>query len=196
MKLSSRCGFTLSEFLIIASIMIIAITISLQSFVALNKDYKVLIGYLSSYLKGREAIDKISKDCRSAVQVMDSYSGYTTTDDCLVLKVPSIDASGNIIDVNNAFDYIIYRILGQDLWKTVIPGASSSRTAVNAVLKESVESLYMACDGTPLSSVAHKSTVMHLTLWLSIVETVLGKDYRIIPGTTVKLMNYEWEYVR
>ena len=59
MKLSSRCGFTLSEFLIIASIMIIAITISLQSFVALNKDYKVLIGYLSSYLKGREAIDKI-----------------------------------------------------------------------------------------------------------------------------------------
>ncbi len=189
-------GFTLTEFLVVTFIELIAVAIAVQAFVALNQDYKVLMSYLGSYLKGREAIDLISKDCRIAIRVMDAYSGYTTADNCIVLKVPSIDASGNIIDVNHRFDYIVYRLQGGDLWKTVIPGSGSSRAAYNDVFKKSIESLALAHDGTSFSAIAHKSTITHLTLWVSIVETILGKAYRVIPGTTVKLMNYEWEFVR
>lgn len=189
-------GFTLTEFLVVALINIIAIVIAIQVFTALNKDYKVLMTYLGSYLKGREVIDIISKDCRIAVRVLDSHAGYTTTTSSLVLKVPSIDSSRNIIDVNHEFDYIIYRIDDGDLWKTVIPGSNSSRSTYDNVLKKSIESLYMARDGVPLSDIAHKTTITHLTIWVSIVETILGREYRINPGTTVKLMNYEWEFVR
>ena len=114
------------------------------------------MSYLGSYLKGREMIDHVSKDCRMGIRIMDTYEGYTTTNNTLVLKVPSVDASGNIIDVNNEFDYIIYRIQNQDLWKIVFPGSSSSRLAYNDVLKKSIESLYMACDGVPLSDISHK----------------------------------------
>lgn len=193
---NKQSGFTLMEFLVAIFICIIAIFMAVQLSISLNKDYRVLVSYLGSYLKGREMIDRISKDCRIAIRVMDSYGGYVTTDNCLVLKLPSIDASGNIVDVNNEFDYVIYRIQNADLWKTVVPGSSSSRPAYNNVLKKSIESLYMAYDGVPLSNVPHKSSCTYITLWVSIAETILGKQYSVNPGTTVKLMNYEWEFIR
>ena|SRR3989338_9323467 len=192
----ARKGFSLVEVMVAAFIMVIVMVVVFEAFIYINKNAKILTTYLSSYLKGREAIDFISKDVRMASRVMDAYAGYVTADDCLALKVPSIDASGNIIDVNNEFDYIIYRIDTGDLWKTVIPAASSSRSAFNGVFKKAVESLYMSHAGTGLSSITHKSTVTYLTLWAGIAGDVLGKSYGITTGTTVKLMNYEWEYVR
>ena len=192
----NKNGFTAAEFLIVSFIVLLVIGIISQIFISINKDYKVIMSYLTSYLKGREVIDIVSKDCRMAIRIMDSYSGYTTTNSSLVLKVPSIDSAGNVIDVNHKFDYIIYRIINGDLWKTVIPGPDSARTAYDNVLKKAIESLYMARDGTGLSDIVYKSSVTHLTIWISISETILGKDYRVNPGTTVKLMNYEWEYVR
>lgn len=193
---NKKKAFSLVEFLFVIAIFMVAAAISTQIFLSINKDFKVLISYLGSYLKGREAIDLISKDCRIAIRVMDDYAGHTTTDSCLVLKVPSIDASRDIVDVNNEFDHIIYRIYDGDLWKTVMPGSNSSRLAYNGVLKKSMESLYVTRDGTPLSGIEHKSSITRLTLRVSVAETILGKEYRVTPGTTAKLMNYEWEFVR
>ena len=196
MKRTDKRGFTLAELLIAAFIMTIAMVVIFEAFIGINKNARILMAYLGSYLKGREAIDVISKDSRIAVRVLDNFAGYVTTDDCLILKVPSIDAAGNIIDVNNEFDYIIYRINNNDLWKTVIPGTNSARPAYDGVFKKNIESLYISCAGTGLSGIPHKSSVTYLTLWAAISEDILGKDYRINTGTTVKLMNYEWEYVR
>lgn len=184
------------ELLIVTLINLAVIAVIVQVTVSLNQDYKVLMSYLSSYIKGREMIDIISKDCRMAIRVLDSYGGYATTTSSIVLKVPSIDFSGNIIDVNSEFDYIIYRINNQDLWKTVIPGSASSRPEYDGALKKSIESLHIEYSGSPLSGIAHKSSITRLTLWVSVAEIILGKVHRINPGTTVKLMNYEWEFVR
>lgn len=189
-------GVTLAELLIATFIAILVIVISLEVSISMNKNAKILIAYLGSYLRGREVIDIISKDCRIAIRVMDYFAGYVTTDDCLVLKVPSIDSLGNIIDVNHEFDHIIYRIDNGDLWKTVMPGVNSSRPAYDGIFKKNIESLYVSSAGQGLSSIAHKSSVTYLVLWAAIAEDVLGKPYRVSTGTTVKLMNYEWEYVR
>lgn len=196
MRRDTKNGFTMVELLIASFIVMLAVVITINAFMFINKNSRVVLSYLNSYLKGREAIDAISKDCRIAIRVMDTHAGYTTTDNCLVLKVPSVDASGDIIDVNKEFDYIIYWINNGDLWKQVIPGAASSRQAYNNAFKKSVESFYMAVDGTAMSSVAHKSAITHLTIWVSVAETFLGQYYRVNPGTTVKLMNYEWRFVR
>ncbi|GEM_PF-4348158 len=189
-------AFTFVELIFAMVITVVVISIAAQLTMTLNKDVKILISYLGSYMKGREAIDIISKDCRMGIRVMDSYSGYTTADNCLVLKVPSIDASGNIVDINKYYDYIVYRIYNGDLCKVVLPGSQSARAAFNGVLKKSVQSMLITFGSIPLSSVAHKSTITRVTMWLSISETILGKIYQVSPGTTVKLMNYEWEYVR
>ncbi len=195
MRLNKK-AFTFIELMIAMFLVVIAISLSFQAFISLNKDYKIITSYLSSYLKGREAIDAVAKDCRIAAMVMDSFSTYTTTTSCLILRVPSVDTNGDIIDVNNEFDYIIYKIVNGNLWKTVFPGTASARQAQNAIFKKSIDSLYLTSSGTPLSNIPHKSSITQLTIRVSAVEVFLGKDYRLTPGTTVKLMNYEWEFVR
>ncbi len=189
-------GFVLAEIVVSVLIVMLALGMSAQLFMLLNQDYKVMVSYLSSYVKGREIIDLISKDTRIAIRVMDSYGGYTTTDNCLVLKMPSITSSGDIININKDFDYIIYRLIGGNLWKIVLPGANSSRTAYNNIVKKNIESLSLTSDDIPFSSIPHKTSITHLTMQVSISETFMGRDYRVNPGTTIKLMNYEWEFVR
>lgn len=191
-----KSGTTLIEFLLVISIFVITVVMVFQVFAALNKEYKVLVSYLSSYLKGREAIDRISKDCRVATRVMDSFGAYTTTNDSLVLKLPSVDASRNIIDVNNEFDYVIYRIQAGDLWMIIIPGGLSAREAFNGILRKSMQSLSITSYGTPLVSIPYKSSITALTMQVVVAETILGTEYKVEPGTTVKLMNYEWRFVR
>ena len=189
-------GISLTEFLVVFAIFLTVSVGAIQAYMFLSKSFYIMRLYLTFYLKGRETIDFISKDCRVAIRVMDTYGAYTTTDDNLILKMPSIDSSGDIIDINNEFDYMVYRIAGNDLMKTVIPGSASSRPAYDGVFKENIQSLYITYDGTPLSSVTNKSSIKHLTLSASIGETVMGTNYQINPGTTIKLMNYEWEFVR
>lgn len=197
MRTKERRAFTLSEFLIVTFLEAAIIAMTIQAFVSLNKDSHILMSYLGSYLKGREAIDIISKDCRMAVRLVDSYGGYTTSTSCLVLKVPSIDASGAIIDVNNEFDYVIYELnINGDLANIVIPGSSSARPAENKILQEAIKSFFVSRDGVPLADITHKSSITHVTLTLLISEKILGRDYVIQPGTTVKFMNYDWGSVR
>lgn len=189
-------GFSISELLITLFIAILAISIALQVFVLLNKNYQVVATYLTSYVKGRQALDIISKDCRMAIRVPDSLGSYTTTTSCLILKVPSIDSSRNIIDINNRFDHIIYRLYNGDLWKIVIPGTGSARAAQNKIFERSAETFTVSSDGALLSDIPHKSVITHLDISITISEVLRGKTYDITPGTTVKLMNYEWEFVR
>ncbi len=189
-------GFSLPEFLITLVIVILTITLSVQVFISLNYDYQVITTYLTSYIKGRQVLDILSKDCRIAIRILDSFAGYTTATDCLVLKVPSIDSSHNIIDINSDFDHIIYRLYNGDLWKIIIPGTGSARTAQNKIFEKSAESFTVSSNGVLLSNVLHKSLITHITIGITLAEIFRGKVYRITPGTTVKLMNYEWEFVR
>lgn len=196
MKRKGTQGFTIVELSVAILIVMLAMGIALQALVSMNKDYRILVAYVVSLIKGREIIDRISKDCRMAVRVMDNYATYTTTDSSFILKVPSVDSPGNIIDVNNEFDYIIYRLEGADLWKIVIPGSKSARSAQSSVFKKGINQFHLAFGGQPLSGIPHKSAITHITMWMGISDFVMGKEYKITPGTTVKLMNYEWEFVR
>ncbi len=193
---SYKKGISLTDLLIAVFIVILTITLSVQAFIALNYNYQTIANYLTSYIKGRQALDIISKDCRIAIRIPDSFAGYTAATNCLILKVPSIDSSHNIIDIDNNFDHRIYRLYNGSLWKIVIPQTGSARAPQNKIFEKSVESFTVSSDGVLLSGIAHKSSITHITIDISVAEIFRGKTYRITPGTTVKLMNYEWEYVR
>jgi len=188
-------AFTLMELMIAILILALVISLSIEVFISVNYDYQKIAMYLNFYIKGRHAVDIISKDCRTAIRIMDSYSGYTTSNTCLVLKVPSIDSMKNIININKNFDYIIYRSYNGDLWKIVIPGTGSSRPAQNKIFERS-ESFNLSYNGSPVSSIAHKSTMPHVTITITVSQSIRGQVYSVTPGTTVKLMNYEWGFVR
>jgi len=193
---NKKRGLTLIELMIVIVINLLVIIVVVNLSVTMNQNYKIATSYLNSCLKGREAIDIMSCDVRMAIRVMDNYSVYISSTNCLVLKVPSVNSDRNILDVNEKFDYCIYRINNGDLWKTVIPGPASSRPATDGPLEKSIKSLNITFNGAPLSDIAHKSVITHVTINISIAETMLGKEYSITPGTTIKLMNYEWEFIR
>jgi len=196
MTATKKKAGALIELMITVTIFLIVIAAMTQTIMSMNQNYKILAGYLTNYLKGRHVIDFIAKDIRMAIRVMDEYGAYASTTNCLVLKVPSLDATGDIVEVNNEFDYVIYKIEGDDLKKIVIPGAMSARTACDKVFEKAIKSLYCSHQGNAISSVPNKSVITELNLRVSLSEIVLGKEYQIDPGTSVKLMNYEWEFVR
>src|SRR3989338_4727844 len=175
MMIRRKRAFVLAELLTAVFITLLMMIIAIELFMSISKNSQILMAYLNCYLKGREVVDIVSRDCRMASRVMDGYAGYMTTDDCLVLKVPSVDESGDIIDVNAEFDYVIYRLNGADLWKTVIPAAASARDPYDGVFKKDIESFYVSSAGAGLSDITHKSSVTYLTLWMAISKDILGK---------------------
>lgn len=88
----------------------------------------------------------ISESARGAMEVLSSYTVngtvYTSSDDELVLKLPAVDGSGDII--TDSYDYIAFYRDGTDATKTfsdIEPDASSYRfsgqklvTAYNEVM--------------------------------------------------------------
>ncbi len=92
----------------------------------------VLIGVLSLFISGqqyiisqdarvdaieesRNPLELIARDIKEAVEVFSGSvtidgNSYTTSPNCLVLKIPSIDVNGYIIDIDNEFDYIAYSL--------------------------------------------------------------------------------------
>ena len=60
----------------------------------------------------RYPVQWLTRDINSAVQVEPelSFDGakYTTSEDCLILKVPAVDGANRILNIDAYFDYIIY----------------------------------------------------------------------------------------
>jgi len=65
--------------------------------------------------KSRYPLALIARDVKSAIQVVAAWGSYTTSSNTLVLEVPAVDSSGLIIDVDSAWDHVIYRVFERKL---------------------------------------------------------------------------------
>ncbi len=129
----------------------IAITVALLTFAilfyvtfTLQTNVNIASGLLGMSEKGRLAVNYISQDIREAKAVRSSYGSYSTGGDTLILDVPSIDGSGNIIDPDTKFDVIIYTLDSADpkkLIRVVYADGASSRTSGTETIIEDVDSL-------------------------------------------------------
>lgn len=131
----------------------------------------------------RLVMDKILRDARWAVEVETSraISGttYVTANDELVLEIPAIDSSGNII--SGTSDYVVYTLDASNpsiLRRVVDPHASSSRTSKNEIVAQNVSVFFLTSGGTGLSSVGSLSTVSALGISITVAKQPL-------PGRTV-----------
>ena len=152
-------GMTLFEILVGVTISAIAGVLLLLILVSNNGLFVSQTSKIAQGLGLNDATTLISDDLRFAASIINSFtyqgqtylSGATT----LILKVPSVDSSGNIID--QEFDTFIYALETSNpaiFRRLVVPSESSSRLATNRVVMTDVSTIsfvYLDNSGAPVS---------------------------------------------
>lgn len=189
-------GFTLVEFNIASFITLLVVIAVVSLYVSVWRNLAIGNTYLDSYAGSRNASGWMIRDIRCAAQVVEQYpetgtATYETGDHVIVLRVPSIGPSGQVI--NPGLDYIIYRLQGSDLYRIVQADMSSSRVNENRVIARYCASLTFSSEGVTLSNVTNLSTVNTIAIYLPINKSnvTIGETTaeKINPTTVIRLRN-------
>ncbi len=186
-------GFTLVELLIVAAIMSVII-LSVLALYSSGQRYFITEGARADMLRdGKQVLNWVSRDIKEGIEVLPSWGSYTTSSNCLVLKIPSVDANGIITDIENDFDYIIYRLnpsYPRKLERIVdAKDGVSARADSSRVIAERVNSFFLRSEGVELSSVTDLSQVAIIDVTLLTQQTIFGKTHEESLRTEVKLRN-------
>lgn len=185
---NDACGVSLMETMVVIGIMAVLLVIVAQIF-ALNYDiYAKQTARLDADTGAVFAARNISDLTRGASKVMASHTInstlYTTSHDELVLRVPSVDTNGDIIDA--IFDYIaIYRDVTDTskIFADTEIGAGSTRingTKLITAYNGTMEFRYDAPDETDATRVG---------IFIINTQTVRGSTFRSKAWTSLLLRN-------
>lgn len=179
-------GFTLVELLISMSIavvvggLLIAIIVN-SSGLSYKQSSKVNIG-----LNTNDALAQVRKSIKESSAVVPSFTigseTYTSGLSEIILKVPSLDQSGNII--SNFFDYFIFFQDQTKLRFKVFPDPASSRQPQDQIFSTSLDSLqiqYLSSVNPPVEVVPEAASKIRMTLTL---KQRNGLDYEISTATS------------
>lgn len=187
----------------------------IESLIALAVFVFVLLGLLSFYISGqryfinqdaradtiencRYPLALIAKEIKGAIQVVQGpifvgEESYSTSENCLVLKIPSIDSDGLIIDIENDFDYIIYCRTSDypNRLKRIIDGKDgvSSREDKTWILADDVNSFVLSFFDSEGSAVSDYSESVLIDISISSRKKGLGRYFQESTNTQVKLRN-------
>ena len=146
----------------------------------------------------RLTLTLLSRDIKEAVQVVTGpfYVGgtaYSTSTNCIVLKVPSVDADGLIIDIDSHFDYLVYRVNPNNSkeLQRIVEGKDgvSSRLDGSKLLTGNIESLvlsFLDTDGGTVTDYAESAIV---DVALTILKSGVQRTYQETMNTQTKLRN-------
>lgn len=186
-------GFTLVELQLASLVAIIVLSAIIALYIFSWRSFTIGSALLDVYANSRNASGLLTRDIRNASQVVPSHGSYTTTDNSIVLMVPSIDASKAIISAH--YDYITYRLQNTDLYRIVEPDALSARQSENSIIARYCYSLTFSSGGTTLSNIANLSTVNTVAIYLPINKSTISLGgsgtgtESITPTTVVRLRN-------
>ncbi len=141
----------------------------------------------------RHVLNYISRDIKEAIQVMPFWDVYTTSTECIILQIPSLDSNGLIIDVENQFDYIVYRLNSEypNRLERIIDANDgvSNRVDSSRTIATRVSSFQLGSGGIELSGVADFSQVACVDITLVTTQNLLGRTFQETLKTGVKLRN-------
>lgn len=200
----SEKALTLVEMQVSLSIMLIIALAALSLHIVSWRSFAMGNGYMNVYSDSRMAMDRMARDIRWAAQVESNYGSYTTSNNSLVLKIPSIDASGNV--VGGYYDYVIYNITGTSLHRIVRIDTgviNSGRSNDDDIVAKNcnASNFRLSTIGSggniqDLGSVSNLSTVNNIAVSLPINEPMLSlggsgttQQVKLTPTTMVKLRN-------
>lgn len=154
-------GMTLIELLIVVAIGAVIMIALLELYMAGQKYFFNQDAKADAIEDSRLPMTWISRDVRAAYKVEDAAvtvngTAYSTSNNCLVLEVPALGATGLIIwDPNTPnvnLDYIVY-ILNSGRLKRVVQAVGPGRATGSRVLADNVSSFqirYFWSDGSAM----------------------------------------------
>jgi len=186
-------GLTLMELLIALALVSLIVT-GLLSLYTASQRYFISESSRADVLRDvRHVQTWVSRDIKEAVQVLPTWDAYTASDSCLILRLPSIDASGYIIDIEYEFDHVIYRLHPQisGRLERIVDAKDgvSSRADSSRFLATRVNSFQVSSEGVNLSAVADFSQLCSVDINLTSSKNMLGRSYQETLQTGVKLRN-------
>ncbi len=141
--------------------------------------------YSDIYADARLALDWMSKDIKWATQVLSAWGGYTTSTDCLVMEIPSIDTTGDIIDADgdgipDDYDHLIYQLNSTNLERIMdaddtVP--NKGRSDHTNVIANNISSLIFTAKSS------------YIVIELTASRTRLNRLYQETLNSVVKLRN-------
>lgn len=190
MKINKN-GFTLVEMIItiaITAVIGVALLVILVNSMGLQtaQSNRVMQG-----LGINDSLSDISNWVRRASTVAEGYPTspytYTTGESILVLKIPSIDASDNIID--DVYDYIIFLVEDAKLKEKLFPNGLSTRKPIDKILTNNIASVVFSYQNATGQTVTPSSaSVITATINLSQKSTYANETNS---GTsTMRLRNF------
>ena len=159
-------GFTLIEVIIVVFLVGVLSLVVSKLLMGQDKIYHTQSMELGVTGDARVALDDIDSFVRMADMLVSSQEGFTLGPQTLILQIPSINASSQIIPAT--FDYVVYRLNGANLDRILTPNALSSRTSGTKRLASRIVSLVFSYDnGNP-------SLVKNVTTNLTTQESYAG----------------------
>ncbi len=158
MKIRNR-GFTLVELQIASAIALISLSAIFALYLFSRQSFNIGNAFMDVYANSRNASGWLMRDIRCASMVVPSHGSYTTTDNSIVLMVPSINPDGSVMASN--YDYIIYELRnasqGKDMYRIVQKNSSSSRANEERAIAHYCDSLTFSSLYTPTGEVRELS---------------------------------------
>ena len=189
---------SLIEILVVIVISAIIVVALLALFAAGQKYFANQDARADAMEDSRFPITWMTRDIKEAVQVVPgpvdvNGTSYSTSANCLVLQVPSIDGTGAIIDIDNDLDYIVYQrnSTNTNQLERIIDGKDgvSSRIDSTRIVADDVNSFSLSffdADGGSVSGYAETATI---DISLSSTRTGIGRTFQEGVNTRVKLRN-------
>ena len=193
-------GITLIEVLI-GMVLMVIVVLALFSLYNTGQKYFVNQNAKSDILNNnRVTLTWLSRDIKEAIQVMPDHvingTSYSTSSGSIVLRVPSIDANGIIIDIDNEFDYIVYQ-MDPDISTQIVrivdgKDGVSSRVDGNRVLAENVSSLvlvFLDSNGVVVTDYSDTAITAIVDIGLTSLKKGVQRTYEETVNTQTKLRN-------
>ena len=191
-------GLSLIEVMIGVALMSIAV-LALLSLYNTGQKYFVNQDIQADILNdSRLILTWLSRDIKEAVEVVPGPvdvcgSSYSTSANCIILKLPSIDSGGLIIDIETDTDYLVYRINPDNTTELqrIVDGKDgvSSRLDTSRILAGNIDSLdlsYLGADGLAVTDYIDSMTV---DICLTVLRKGIQRTYQETLNTRTKLRN-------
>ncbi len=179
-------GLTLIEVLVAMGIATVAGLLLLVIIVNSAGLFSEQSSKVQTGLNINDALSSVRGNIKRASAVAVSYTSgsttYTTGSNQLVLKVPSIDSSGNII--TDTFDYFVFFLDQQTLHFKTFPDSLSSRKTTDQIFSTSVDSLifrFFSSANPPVEVTPVDAAKIRITL---VLKQRIGTNFAINTATS------------
>jgi type II secretory pathway pseudopilin PulG len=147
-KIKGDRGFSGIETLVVVLVMLMLFMLLIQFYISYRASFSVLSANYDVGVTAGVVISETTEAIRLADKVIASRTisgtAYTTGANTLILELPSIDNSGNILI--GKVDYLLFYITGSNIYKVIDPDASSSRKAGVTQLSGTATSFILSYD--------------------------------------------------